>query len=133
MMYAIFFIFLGITIALIKFLVPILQTQGLSSGLGGMGFNANPCNICVNSPDPACFSCNAFFAVSAGLEFGTPEDPGSYYKSLFFFMIILQGFFTGLIAGQIASDSVVAGAKHGMIMVFSGFAIYVLILKLGIV
>jgi len=134
MMYAIFFIFLGITIALIKFLIPLLQTQGLATGgLGIESFNANPCAPCINSNDPACFGCHSFFAVSTSMDFGQPEEPSSYYKALFFLMILIQGFFSGLIAGQIGSDSISAGIKHSLIMLFAGFAIYIVTIKSGFI
>lgn len=134
MMYAIFFIFVGITISLIKFLVPLLQTEGL--GGGGLGlemFNANPCAVCAASPDPACFGCQTFFGMSTAFGFGKPSEPMSYYKSLFLTMILIQGFFSGLIAGQISSDSVTAGTKHSLVMVFSGFAIFIIVTTLGLV
>lgn len=133
MMYAIFFIFLGVTIALIKFLVPLLQSQGFAGGLGAVGASNNPCSFCINSPDPACFGCTAFFAVSAAFDFGQPEDPTAYYKSLFFMMIIIQGIFSGLIAGQISADSVAAGVKHSLFMLFAGFAIFIFVVKAGLV
>jgi archaeal flagellar protein FlaJ len=134
MMYAIFFIFMGITMSLIKFLIPLLQTQGLSGGgLGMTSFNANPCYACISNPDPACLGCNTFFTVSSSLAFGTPDDPASYYKALFFIMILIQGFFSGLIAGQISSDSIVEGVKHSLVMLFAGFLIFVLVIKLGLV
>lgn len=133
MMYAIFFIFLGITIALIRFLVPILQTQGLSTGFASVGFSANPCTACVTSTDPACFGCTAFSTLASAFDLGPPQDPSSYYKALFLTMILVQGFFTGLIAGQISSDSLVAGLKHSLIMLFSGFSIFMLVTRLGIV
>jgi flagellar protein FlaJ len=134
MMYAIFFIFLGITLALIRFLLPLLSTEGISGGLGSLGFSSNPCAVCLNSnPEPACLGCHAFTSISVALDFAKPEDPASYYKALFFTMVMVQGFFTGLIAGQISSDSIVAGVKHSMVMLFAGFAIFVLVLKLGLV
>jgi archaeal flagellar protein FlaJ len=132
MMYAIFFIFLGISIALMKFLVPMLQMQSQSGGFG-MGFSANPCSICEGSDDPACMGCGAFFSVAEIFDFGSREDPGSYYKALFFMMTLVQGLFSGLIAGQIGSDSAVAGVKHSMVMVLSGFFIYMVVIKAGIV
>ncbi|MCX6815515.1 MAG: type II secretion system F family protein [Candidatus Aenigmarchaeota archaeon] len=134
MMYAIFFIFMGITMSLIKFLIPLLQTQGLSGGgLGLQSFNANPCHTCINNPDPGCFGCASFFTISSSLDFGKPEDPASYYKALFFIMILIQGFFSGLIAGQISSDSIVEGVKHSLIMLFAGFVVFVLVIKLGLI
>ncbi len=134
MMYAIFFIFVGITIALIKFLVPLLQTQDFgTTSLGLKIFNPNPCFACINNADPTCFGCQTFFGMSEAFDFGKPDSPAAYYKSLFLIMIIVQGFFTGLIAGQISSDSIIAGVKHSMIMLFSGFMIYIMVIKFGVV
>ncbi len=135
MMYAIFFIFVGITIALVKFLIPMVQTPTTQTGFAGMsqGFNANPCTECVQSSSIACVSCNTFFAVSAALDLGKKDEPASYYKSLFFVMIVVQGFFSGLIAGQIGSDSVTAGVKHSLIMLLGGIIIFVLAVKSGFV
>ncbi len=133
MMYAIFFIFLGITISLIKFLIPLLQTQSQTGGFGVQGFNPNPCAVCINSPNPACIGCNTFSAISIAFELGDPNDAASYYKSLFLAMILIQGFFSGLIAGQIGSDSVAVGIKHSLIMLLSGFIIFILVVKTGVV
>lgn len=133
MMYAIFFIFLGITIALIKFLIPLLETQSQTGGFGIQGFNPNPCSVCTTSPDPACIGCNTFGAISVAFDLGTPSDPAAYYKALFLAMILVQGFFSGLIAGQIGADSVVVGVKHSLIMLLSGFIIFILVVKTGLV
>lgn len=133
MMYAIFFIFLGITIALIKFLIPLLQTQAQTGGFGVQGFNPNPCSACVNNPNFACTGCNTFSAVSSAFELGKADDTSSYYKALFLTMILIQGFFSGLIAGQIGSDSVTVGIKHSLIMLLSGFIVFILVVKTGIV
>lgn len=133
MMYAIFFIFLGITIALIKFLVPLLQTQIQAEGFGFQGFNANPCAQCIGSADTACLGCHTFFTVAKAFDLGKGEDAASYYKALFFTMILVQGFFSGLIAGQIGSDSVIAGVKHSMIMLVTGFFIFMLSTRIGFI
>jgi len=134
MMYAIFFIFLGITIALLRFLIPLLQPAGVSEGIGGvfLEFSPNPCQPCLTIDAPECFGCGLFLGVSSAFDFGPPQNPESYYRSLFLVMIIIQGFFAGLIAGQIVSDSVVAGVKHSLIMVFSGFFIFILVIKAGL-
>ncbi|MBI3190998.1 type II secretion system F family protein [archaeon] len=133
MMYAIFFIFVGITIAMVKFLVPMIQTQDLGSTFGAQNFNSNPCSVCIDSTDPSCFGCTVFATVSSAFGFGDQSNPAAYYKSLFLTMIVIQGLFTGLIAGQISSDSITAGAKHSMIMLFSGFALFIVVAKLGFV
>ncbi|MFH1420436.1 MAG: type II secretion system F family protein [Candidatus Aenigmatarchaeota archaeon] len=141
MMYAIFFIFVGISIVLIMFLVPLLQKQEISQigGLGGVlgGGGANPCEACVNNPNPACVSCALVNHVSTTFSFHCGKDaqgatvcdtsdPNAYYKSLFLLMIVIQGFCSGLVAGQIGSNSVIAGIKHSLIMVVSGFVIFLI-------
>jgi flagellar protein FlaJ len=134
MMYAIFFIFLGITIALIKFLIPMMQSQTMSSGgFGIQGLSPNPCSACVSSKNSACIGCNTFAAISTAFDLGKAEDVGSYYKSLFLTMILIQGFFSGLIAGQIGSDSITVGIKHSMIMLLSGFLIFIIVSKTGLI
>lgn len=142
MMYAIFFIFLGITIVLIRFLIPMLQANvevQSSIGVPGFfmteGFNPNPCEPCVSSPEPGgeCIGCSIFFVTSSVFGFGDGSDAASYYKALFFIMIIVQGIFSGLIAGQIVADSVTAGVKHSLIMLVSGMLIFILVIRIGII
>jgi len=135
MMYTIFFIFLGISIALIKFLIPMLQaqTQTQTSAFGLTQFQANPCMQCSGNEEFACVGCKIFNGVAAAFGFGSEEDPAAYYRALFFTMVLVQGFFSGLIAGQIGSDSVIAGIKHSMIMVLTGFFTFIIVVKIGII
>ncbi|MEK6888121.1 MAG: type II secretion system F family protein [Candidatus Aenigmatarchaeota archaeon] len=133
MMYAIFFIFLGITIALIKFLIPLLEAQAQTGGFGIQGFNPNPCSVCTESLDFECTGCKTFEAIGTAFDLGKSNDTATYYKSLFLAMILVQGFFSGLIAGQIGSDSVTVGIKHSLIMLLSGFIIFIIVVKTGIV
>lgn len=134
MMYAIFFIFLGITIALTSFLLPLINSQSSSGGLSfGADSNPNPCFKCLqDSSDAACNVCSVYFGVSSAFGFGEKEQAAAYYKSLFFIMIIVQGIFSGLIAGQIGSDSVLAGVKHSLIMTLSGFFTFIMLTRLAI-
>jgi flagellar protein FlaJ len=133
MMYAIFFIFMGITISLVKFLVPLLQTQIETSGFGFQGFSGNPCAQCIGTSNPACLGCDAFYSVSTAFNLGKTGEAASYYKGMFFTMIMVQGLFCGLIAGQIASDSVIAGVKHSMIMVMAGIFSFILVTRIGFI
>ncbi|HLD39499.1 MAG TPA: type II secretion system F family protein [archaeon] len=133
MMYAIFFIFLGITIALIKFLIPLLEAQAQTGGFGIQGFNPNPCSVCTESLDFECTGCKTFESIGIAFDLGQTNDTSTYYKSLFLAMILVQGFFSGLIAGQIGSDSVTVGIKHSLIMLLSGFIIFIIVVKTGIV
>ncbi|MFA4819997.1 MAG: type II secretion system F family protein, partial [Candidatus Aenigmatarchaeota archaeon] len=133
MMYAIFFIFLGITIALIKFLIPLLEAQAQTGGFGVQGFSPNPCSVCTESSDFECTGCKTFEAIGTAFDLGKSNDTATYYKSLFLAMILVQGFFSGLIAGQIGSDSVTVGIKHSLIMLLSGFIIFIIVVKTGLV
>ncbi len=135
MMYAIFFIFLGITIALLKFLIPLVQSEMAENNLAMIkGFSSNPCHECVSSSNRGeCMGCNMFFSVSESVGFGERDKAEAYYKSVFFVMIIVQGFFSGLIAGQIGYDSLAAGVKHSFIMLLSGVFVFLLVTKAGIV
>lgn len=139
MMYGIFFIFLGISISLIKFLIPMIQTQASMSTESTFGMiqgfgTSNPCSPCVTyNGDPSCMSCDVFFSVAAVFGFGEKTQGLTYYRSLFFTMIMVQGLFSGLIAGQIGSDSIVAGMKHSFIMVFSGLLIFMISIKVGLI
>ncbi len=133
MMYAIFFIFVGISVALVKFLVPLSQNQ-VADSFGFMkGFGGSPCGECVHSASPDCSSCNAFFSVSTAFGFGEKSDPGAYYKAMFFVMILVQGVFSGLIAGQISNDSVSAGVKHSFLMLSIGISVFLILIKTGLV
>ncbi len=133
-MYAIFFVFLGISVTLIKFLVPLLQAQNQIGYMNLLGnFGSSPCNVCLGSSEPACITCNLFFGICNAFSFGDPSSPKCYYKSLFFLMVVIQGIFSGLIAGQISSDSIIGGVKHSLLMAGSGFAIFVLISFIGVI
>lgn len=142
-MYAIFFIFVGISIALIKFLLPLMEMStefsGSDTAMGGMDLQGiiggNPCQTCIDqsSGNSDCLSCSMFFGICTNFGFGNIDSPGCYYKSLFFIMIIIQGIFSGLLAGQIGSDSLIAGIKHSLIMTVSGFIAFLVINTLGLI
>jgi flagellar protein FlaJ len=82
--YAIFFLFMIIVVALQKLMMPLIYSKG--------------------------------FALAT-------EDPDliiSYYQNLFFSMILIQGLFNGMIAGQIGEGSPILGLKHSAIFVIVG-------------
>ncbi|MFH0962293.1 MAG: type II secretion system F family protein [archaeon] len=99
-MYVIFFIFLGMVIVLQKILGP-LFAMNLSAGGGGL----------------------------FGSGGGTSSQFGpSYYRKMFFSMVIIQAVFNGLLAGQLGEGRVVAGIKHAAIMLLIGVAIFMVAL-----
>lgn len=132
-MYLIYFMFIVIVISLTRILVPISELSGLASGggfAGGtLGISAGgPCAGVASGATGAV--CGFFGALARVFDLGSGIE--AYYRSLFLSMIIVQGIFSGLIAGQIGEDSVFAGVKHSMILTSLGFAIFILAFKLGI-
>ncbi len=132
MVYIIYFVFIAIVLSLSNTLIPMLNLNlGVASGLslsGGGGFS-DPCSSC-SAGNYMCVSCSSFSTLSLIFSLGTGAI--SYYRALFLSMVIVQGIFTGLVAGQIGSNSAVAGAKHSFIMTAIGFGVFMIVLRLGI-
>ncbi len=129
-MYAIYFIFIGIVIGLSQTLIPLMELDVESSEITGeMMTFSDPCEICVNNPDIYCINCSVFSVVCQ--MFGIEKS--CYYYALFLLMAIVQGIFSGLVAGQIGEGSVTAGLKHSSIMTISGFGIILFLLKAGVI
>ncbi len=122
-MYAIFFMFLGISIMIIFVMVPMVNTQPQMT-VGGMGGQfSNPCQ------DVGYFPCNFFSAL--GVIFSMPDGIGLYYVALFFTVVLIQGIFSGLIAGQLGENSILAGSKHSLIMAIIAIAVFFFFAKAG--
>jgi len=124
-MYAISFIFIGIVIAVNKLMVPIfgLSQEGSEFGL------LNPCDGCAGLECSVC----SLFKTTSGNVFGLdPTSIGAYYTALFFFMSIMQSIFSGLVAGQISEGSLVAGARHSMILASITFGVFSIFVRLGL-
>jgi len=119
--YAIYFLFLGILVALYNILIPLLNI----GGSGGGGFISTPPNFCSGGSvaQPVCSLCPA-------LGLGDTGTRLCYYKSIFLLMLIVSGSFNGLVAGEIGSGKVAAGVKHSLIMVPTGFILYVGLLSI---
>jgi len=83
-MYAIFFLFLAIVIALHRLMIPLVASRGFS----------------LATEDPVAIL--------------------SFYRNLFFSMIVIQAIFNGLLAGQIGQGSVAMGLKHSAIFLIGG-------------
>jgi len=128
-MYAIYYIFIGIVIGLSQTLIPLMELN-VQSGIAGsiMAFS-DPCEACVNNPSIYCINCSVFSVVCQ--MFGIEKS--CYYYALFLLMAIVQGIFSGLVAGQIGEGSVTAGLKHSSIMTISGFSILLFLLKAGVI
>ncbi len=129
-MYAIFFMFLGISFMIIFVMVPMLETQGDLSGGGGFSNQftfSNPCRL----GSGMLFPCGLYNGVSVVLGIDS-QSIGAYYVALFFYALLIQGLFVGLITGQVGENSVTAGVKHGMIMVIVTLALFLFFSQLGL-
>ncbi|MEM5871830.1 MAG: hypothetical protein QW051_03080, partial [Candidatus Aenigmatarchaeota archaeon] len=130
LMYGIFFMFTGISIAIVMLLVPLMsQAQGM-----GIATAESPLSLSFSNPCEATFipfPCD-FFNIMCTSFSVTPQSIGCYYFSLFFSILMIQAIFLGLIAGQIGEGSALAGLKHCLIMLASVFVIFTFIIKLGI-
>ncbi|MBN2202925.1 MAG: type II secretion system F family protein [Candidatus Aenigmarchaeota archaeon] len=130
-MYAIYFIFIGIVIGLSQTLIPLLNigTESQSAGgIGGIFAFEDPCKQCEGLNDIQCINCPIFSGLCSMVGF---EQGGScYYNALFVLMAVVQGIFSGLVAGQIGEGSVSAGVKHSIIMSVTGFFSLIVILTI---
>lgn len=127
LMYGINFLFLGIVVAINRLMVPIFQVAVQPGAEEAIGL-INPCDECAG------FSCSVcdLFALSCNMFRIEIEAITCYYSSLFFFMSMIVAICSGLIAGQISENSVIAGLKHSMIMTGVTFGAFFLLVRLGL-
>ncbi|MBR9682591.1 MAG: type II secretion system F family protein, partial [Candidatus Aenigmarchaeota archaeon] len=102
-MYVIYFIFIAIIIGLSKTLVPMLALNTQTASIGGFLSFQDPCQACVGASHLFCISCSVFGLIGEMFSLGTGAI--LYYNALFISMIVVQGIFTGLVAGQIGEGS----------------------------
>jgi len=130
-MYGLFFIFMGIAIMIIFVMVPMLVSQSVlssqtafSGSVGPLAFS-NPCE-----ESNLIFPCAVFSGTCSVL--GITKSITCYYVAVFFYLVLVQGIFTGLIAGQLAENSAISGVKHSLTMVFSAMGIFLFLAKAGL-
>jgi archaeal flagellar protein FlaJ len=130
-MYAIYFIFIGIVIGLSQTLIPLMNmNSGSGTNVAGSSIMAftDPCSGCENG-GLNCINCSIFTVFCKMFLI----EKSCYYYALFILMAVFQGIFSGLVAGQIGEGSVTAGLKHSAIMTIAGFGILMLLLKTGVI
>jgi flagellar protein FlaJ len=65
---------------------------------------------------------------SLGTTVAGIEDINSFYNITFQWLIIIEGFFSGLVVGKMANGSLVAGVKHSLILTAVGYGAFYLFL-----
>ncbi|WP_372912799.1 type II secretion system F family protein [Salinigranum sp.] len=101
--YVSFFVFLGIIVALTVSFIPAIESASQSAAFSGGS------------------------AVSTGVfsSLGTVDTDA--YSLLFFHVTLVQGVFSGLIAGQLGEGSVTDGLKHATLLVFVTYVVFLLV------
>jgi len=127
-MYAIYFIFIGIVIGLSQTLIPLMNLN-VNSGVTNIMSFSDPCQTCSTNPSINCINCYVFSVFCQMFSI----NKSCYYYALFLLMAVVQGIFSGLVAGQIGEGSVTAGLKHSSIMTLSGFGLLLFLLKAGMI
>jgi archaeal flagellar protein FlaJ len=101
--YFVFFIFIAIMSVLQVYLLPQLESIG-TSALSGMGS-----------------SLGGFLGNVAS------EESSLNFSRIFSYLIVVQGFFAGLLVGKFAEGNLKSGLKHSLIMVILGYMIFSII------
>jgi archaeal flagellar protein FlaJ len=57
---------------------------------------------------------------SAESEISSVGDAGSFFANTFRMLIVIQGFFSGLVIGKMSEGSMISGLKHSLILVLIG-------------
>jgi len=63
---------------------------------------------------------------SGGLIGNAGKDMSADYKAMFRNLIIIQGFFAGLVIGKMSEGAVASGIKHSLILMIVGILMYVM-------
>jgi flagellar protein FlaJ len=96
----IFFIFIGIMVVMQYKILPLTSGVGSIAGIGSGGIPA----VGIPSTNP------------------TDSSPEQLARP-FLFMLIVQGFFTGLTVGKLAEGSIKEGIKHSFILSVIAFLV----------
>ena len=124
-MYAVSLIFLIIVVAVNKLIIPIfnLNQQGSEFGL---------ISPCATSAGLESLVCSLYSSTSSSVFGLKPDSIAGYFTALFFYMSIIQSIFSGIVAGEISEGSVIAGARHSLILASITFGVFSIFVRLGL-
>ncbi len=129
-MYIIYFVFLGVSLGLLKTVLPLTTTMTMA-GLEGESFFQDPCSPCQQAQAFECISCTVFLGIAKLFSLGSGGT--GYYRGLFFSMLAVQGILSGIICGGIGEKSVKAGIKHSLVLTLLGLGVFMIVVRAGIV
>lgn len=66
-------------------------------------------------------SLYAFMAPQAGL--GITEELSMFFSSVFQMLVLIEGFFSGLVIGKMSEGSIIAGLKHSLVLIATSYGI----------
>ena len=69
----------------------------------------------------------------AGQTLGLPPSALDSYKILFLHMVLIEGLFSGLVAGKMGEGKAKGGLKHSTIMVLVGWIVFKLTIELQVI
>lgn len=118
-MYGVFFMFLFLSVAIVKFMLPFFSGfSGFTFSIGETGPTKRNLSPCASAEDALSLSICGFYNVVAEMfNFGEPNTMEAYYKSLYTLSLLVVGACSGIIAGQISTSNWSDSAKHALILV----------------
>ncbi|MBN2202627.1 MAG: type II secretion system F family protein [Candidatus Aenigmarchaeota archaeon] len=63
---------------------------------------------------------------SFGTSVSSVKNIDQFYDNTFQWLIVIEGFFSGLVVGKMAHGSIVAGLKHSMVLTIIGYGVFFL-------
>ena len=106
--YIIFFVFLGVMLIIQNFLVPYLT--GGETGLAGLGLFGAATQVMMKINVSLNFSSFTAFFYSLGSWFLS-------MNGIFMMIVVVQGFFAGVVVGKLSIGNLRSGLKHSLILI----------------
>jgi flagellar protein FlaJ len=70
----------------------------------------------------------SLFSIGTGFSVFGIESISDFYSAVFQWLIIMEGFFSGIVVGKMANGSMVAGLKHSLFLIVAGYGAFLLFL-----
>lgn len=132
-MYGVFFMFLFLSVAIIKFMLPFFSGFSFTFGIGELSPTKKNLSPCASAEDALSLSiCGFYNTIAIMFDFGEPNSMEAYYKSLYTLSLLIVGACCGIIAGQISTANWNDSAKHALILVLIALISISILNALGI-